>query len=180
MVLEFDRDGRLSTRGLPVCQPGKIRNAGVATARRRCHKAIVGTGEVHALVVLNGFWVKVRAPLTLFNAPRNGALARVLAHAQPTSLFGETYLVSVPIRRARGRFRYRATVNVPRIFDGSGVLVHAHGKIRRLFRARGAQRSYVAARCRGDGLLAVHGSFSFEDGTVISGEVEQPCTPKRR
>ncbi len=50
VVLSFDRDGRLSTAGLPVCQPSLLEEATPAEARNRCPNAIVGTGHVSALI----------------------------------------------------------------------------------------------------------------------------------
>lgn len=176
-VLDFDRDGLLSTRGLGVCPPARIERSSVAAARRKCKSALVGTGTVAATVLVEGRWLRVRAPLSLFNGPKPaGALASVVAHAQPISLPGEIYVVTIPIEKTRGDYGYRATIEVPEIFNGTGVLTHVDAKIARRYRAGGRERSYVSARCS-DGSLAVHGRFSFDDGTVIDGAVEKFCVP---
>src|SRR5690349_25037610 len=49
MRLDFDRDGKLETRGLPVCPVARIAHATVGEARRKCAGAIVGTGHVGAV-----------------------------------------------------------------------------------------------------------------------------------
>jgi hypothetical protein len=54
------------------------------------------------------------------------------------------------------------------------VLTHVDAKIARRYRAGGRERSYLSARCS-DGTLAVHGRFTFGDGTVIDGAVEDFC-----
>lgn len=177
IVLEFDRDGRLSTKGLATCAPAKIESLGVEAARRRCEGAIVGEGEVGAQVLVEGRWLRVIAELTLFNGPPDGSYATVVAHAQAVSLPDEIYVVSIPIDRIGGEYRYRATVEVPQIFNGTGVLTRVRAKIGRRYRANGQRRSYVAARCS-DGTLAVHGILSFADGAVIDGSVENYCVPK--
>ena len=41
--LDFDRDGRLTTGGLPVCQPEQIQGATTEQARSRCGGAMSGT-----------------------------------------------------------------------------------------------------------------------------------------
>lgn len=177
-ILDFDHDGLLTTRGLGVCPPGRIEHAGVARARRVCKSAIVGKGTVSATVLIEGQWLRVNAPLTLFNGPKPPeAVASVVAHAQPISLPGEIYVVTVPIVKTKGEYGYEATVEVPEIFNTSGVLSHVEAKIERRYRAGGRDLSYISARCT-DGALAVHGHFTFEGGTVVDGAVEKYCVPK--
>src|SRR5262249_28547376 len=43
LVLDFDRDGRLSTGGLPICRPDSLQEVTPEEARARCRDAIVGT-----------------------------------------------------------------------------------------------------------------------------------------
>ena len=176
LVLDFDRDGRLSTKGLPTCAPASIEGIGVAAARRKCEKAIVGKGMVGAQVLIEGRWIRVIGALTLFNGPAAGHTATVVAHAQPISLPDEIYVVEIPVDRTKGDFRYRATVEVPEIFNGTGVLTNAKVKIARRYRFKGRERSYVAAQCS-DGSLGVHGRLTFESGVVIDGTVEKYCVP---
>jgi hypothetical protein len=176
LILDFDRDGRLSTAGLPTCAPASIEGVGVAAARRRCKNAIVGTGKVGAIVLVEGRWLRVTGELTLFNGPPEGGLATVVAHAQPVSLPDEIYVVTIPIERTKGDYRYRATVEVPEIFNGTGVLTRVQAKISRRYRFKGRERSFASALCS-DGGLAVHGRLTFETGLVIDGSVEKYCVP---
>jgi hypothetical protein len=176
VVLDFDRDGRLSTRGLPSCAPASVEAVGVATARRRCEKAIVGTGKVGALVLVEGRWLRVVGKLTLFNGPARGGAATVVAHAQAVSIPSEIYVVTVPIERTGGRYGYRATVEVPEVFNGTGVLTQIEADIDRRYRYKGRERSFVSARCS-DGSLDIHGILTFADGNVIDGSVTKYCVP---
>jgi hypothetical protein len=177
-ALDFDRDGRLTTAGLAVCQPSSIEGTTPAEARRRCRAAMVGTGHVTAAVTLPGAApVDVSSPLTLFNGPRQGGNPTVLAHAQTTVPSVETYVMVVPIERRSGPYGYRATFEVPPIAGGHGALTHIDMKIGRRYRAGGAERSYVSARCS-DGILETHGRFTFADGTVIDGVVPRACTAR--
>jgi hypothetical protein len=172
-VLDFDRDGRLATAGLPVCPPARVEGTTPAEARRRCRGAIVGGGHVSAAVTLPGqATVAVRSPLTLFNGPRQGGHPTVLAHARTTYPSPQTYVVAVPIERRRGR--YRASFEVPAIAGGFGALTHVGIKVGRRYRFRGITRSYVSARCS-DYILETHGRLSFADGTIISGTLFKPC-----
>jgi hypothetical protein len=177
IVIELDRDGRLAPQRFRTCRAPRIENATTRTARRRCAGALVGTGTVEAMVQVEGRWLRVLSPLSLFKGPTTGNRGTMLAHAQPTSLPGETYVV--PITVSRGRGGYVATVDVPEIFNPSGVLVRSEVRLgRRPARGERPPRSIATARCS-DGIIETHGTFTFGDGTVIAGPAATACTPKR-
>jgi hypothetical protein len=176
--LEFDHDGHLTTAGLSVCRPTEVEAATPGEARRRCAAAIVGTGRIAASVPLPVLGrVVMSSPLTLFNGPRQGGDPTVILHAQAPFPVSETYVVVIPIERRHGTYGYRAAFDVPPIAGGLGSLTHIDAKIGRTYRAGGAQRSYVSARCS-DYILQTQGYFSFADGTVIYGSAFKVCRPK--
>lgn len=178
--LEFDRDGHLTTAGLPVCRPAQIETASPRQARHRCAGAIVGTGRVGAAVPLPVLGrITLSSPLTLFNGPRRGGDPTVIMHAQAPFPISETYVVVIPIERRRGIYGYRASFDVPPIAGGLGSLTHIEAKISRSYRFHGAERSYVSARCS-DYILQTQGYFSFADGTVIYGSAFKTCSPSPR
>lgn len=177
-VVDFDRDGRLTTAGLPVCQPSLLEEVTPPEARRRCPDAIVGTGTVEALINREGqAATRVSSQLTLFNGPRQEGKPTVIFHARTTVPAIQNYVITIPIERRRGGFRYRATVNVPPIAAGRGALVRVEVEVGRHYRFRGSERSYASARCS-DGILHTHGRFTFIDGTIIDGSVEKACTAR--
>jgi hypothetical protein len=177
--LDFDRDGRLTTAGLPTCSPSTIEGSSPTQARRACARALVGTGHVRAAITLPGRdRVDVTSPLSLFNGPRQDGDATVLAHAQTTFPSLQTYVMVVPVERLRSRYYgYRATLDLPEIAGGYGALTHIDAKVGRRYRAGGAERSYISARCS-DSILETIGYVSFADGTVISGTIFKPCRPR--
>lgn len=175
VALDLDRDGRLTTRGLPTCAPSRIEDATPREARGACPKAIVGTGHVEALIALDGRPpLPVRSPLTLFNGPRQNGAATALFHAQVTAPAVQTFAVLVPIERRGGGFSYRATLEMPPIAGGRGALTHVDLKVGKRYRFRGVKRSYASARCS-DNVLETRGRFSFAEGTIIEGVVMKPC-----
>lgn len=177
--LDFDRDGRLTTAGLPVCQPAKIEAASPGLARRRCADAIVGTGRIGAAVPLPLLGrIELRSPLTLFNGPRRNGNPTVILHAQAPFPVSETYAVVVPIERRGGAtYGYHSEFDVPSIAGGLGSLTYISAKVGRIYRSHGAERSYVSARCS-DSILQTQGYFSFADGTVIYGSIFKVCRAK--
>jgi hypothetical protein len=176
LILDFDRDGRLSTAGLPVCRPSLLEETTPAEARKRCPDAIVGTGHAAALVS-DGAQPPVLAasPLTFFNGPRLEGKPTVIMHARITFPAVQGFVITIPIEKRPGLFRYRATVDLPPIAAGHGSLIHLDASIGKRYRSGGEERSYVAARC-GDGIIRTHGRFTFGDGTIIDGSVEKACT----
>lgn len=175
VVLDFDRDGRLGTNGLPVCQPSSLEEATPAEARSRCKNAIVGTGHASALIAREaGPPVLASSPLTFFNGPRLEGSPTVIAHARTTEPAVQNFVITIPIEKRAGLFRYRATVDFPPIVGGRGALVHLDARIGRRYRFGGVERSYVAARC-GDGIFRTHGRFTFAEDTIVDGSIEKAC-----
>jgi hypothetical protein len=179
VVLDFDRDGRLSTAGLPICQPALLEEATPSEARGRCPKAIVGTGHVSALITREAEPPTLASsPITLFNGPRQAGHPTVILHARTTVPATQNFVLTIPIEKRAGLYRYRATVEVPPIAAGRGSLIHLDVKIGKHYRYRGSERSYTAARC-GDGIFRTRGRFTFSDDTIIEGSVEKPCSVRQ-
>lgn len=173
-VIDFDADGRLNTRGLPICTPEQIAQATVEEARATCAGAIVGKGRIEAVISLSSGPIVAGSALTIFNGPHQNGLPTAVLHAHITSPGTQTFAILVPIERIRGEFRYRVTLDLPPIAAGLGSLSLIEVEIGRRFSFEGARRSYIYARCR-DGILRTRGWFGFEDGTVISGAIEKFC-----
>ncbi|HEU4392846.1 MAG TPA: hypothetical protein VFR04_04325 [Solirubrobacterales bacterium] len=174
-VIDFDRDGRLLTAGLPTCAPEQVANAGVAEARAVCRGAIVGTGQVEATIEAGGGAVPVSSALTIFNGPPQGGNPTAVLHARTPAPGAKTFAILVPIERRPGAFRYRATLAFPELAGGLGSITRVEAEVGRRFRRHGRSRSYVSARCS-DGILRTHGRFTFADGTIIDGSVEKACS----
>lgn len=178
-VLEFDRQGRLTTRGLPTCSLSQIAEATPQEARNTCRGSIVGTGHIDVTIALPGQSpMLASSPLTLFNGvPQNGN-PTVLVHAHTSVPITQTLAIIVPVERlSGGAFGYRATIDLPPIAGGYGALTHVDVKIGRRYSAGGSRLSYVSARC-GSGVFQTHGSFTFAGDTTISGSVFEPCSAR--
>jgi len=119
IVLGFDRDGRLDTRGLRACDPALLIDATPAQARAACARSIVGEGRVVALVARDdGPPLKAASPLTIFNGPREAGHPTAILHARLATPAAQTFVLTVPIEKRPGEFRYRATLDIPPIAAG--------------------------------------------------------------
>lgn len=176
--LDFDHDGHLTIAGLAVCRPSQLEGATTQQARHRCGAAVVGTGKLGAEVDLAGIArLKLRSPLTVFNGPRRNGDPTAIVHAQAPFPVSETYVIVIPIERRQGTYGYQVSFDIPPIAGGFGSLTYISAKIGRLYKAHGAQRSYISARCS-DYILQTQGYFSFADGNVIYGSVFKTCRPE--
>lgn len=176
--LDFDRDGHLTTAGLPVCPPSKLEGATPEQARSRCSGSIVGTGHLAAAVSLAGLArLNLSSPLTIFNGPRQDGNPTAVLHAQAPFPVSETYVIVAPIERRKGIYGYRTEFDIPPIAGGLGSLTRIDSKIGRFYRAGGVERSYVSARCS-DYILQTQGYFSFSDGNIIYGSIFKACAPR--
>jgi hypothetical protein len=177
-VIGFDRDGRLSTRGLAICDPSLLEEATPQEARERCPRAIVGTGHVGALIAMqSGPPLRASSLLTIFNGPRQEGHPTAILHARTTVPAVQNFVITVPIERRPGGYRYRATIDIPPIAAGRGSLTHLDVDIGRRYRFQGGKRSYISARCRHN-VLSTYGHFAFAEGILLTGSVEKTCTPR--
>lgn len=177
MTLEFDRNEKIDTRGLPVCPPSRIAHSTVQEARRQCAGALVGTGHVGATMYLLGVPVNVRLAASLFNGPPQNGNPSVVGHTFAPLPTPRAYTIPIQVERERGAYAYRVQIDA-RQLAGEGILTHIDGHIGRRFQYGGRERSYISGRC-GNGLLRIHGHFLFDDGTIMDGALEKPCSIAR-
>jgi hypothetical protein len=174
----FDRDGRLGVRGLATCDPSLLEEATPQEARERCPRAIVGSGHVGALIAMSsGPPLYASSLLTIFNGPRQEGHPTAILHARTTDPAVQNFVITVPIERRAGAFRYRATIDIPPIAGGRGSLSHLDVDIGRRYRFGGTKRSYVSARCQRN-VLSTYGRFTFAEDILLAGSVEKTCTPR--
>jgi hypothetical protein len=176
LVFQFDGHGVVETKGLPVCTMAKLAETTVQEARKRCAGAIVGEGTGKAVVTMPGKAPqKISSPLTLFNAPPQGGMPSLIAHAYATIPTPKAVLVPFAVERIHnGRYGYQVKIQVPPIAEGFGAATLAEATIGKTWKRGGKTVGYASARCSG-GRLQVHGSISFTDGSFFPGTLTSPC-----
>jgi hypothetical protein len=172
----FDKHGTIDTRGLPVCTPAKLAGTTPQLARKRCAGAIVGEGVGKAEVRLPGQApMQVSSPLTLFNAPPEGGMPSLVAHAYETVPTAQAVLVPISIEPIRhGRYGYRIEIEIPEIADGYGAATLAKAAVGKTWKRGGRTVGYINAHCVG-GRLQVYGRLNFADGGLRPGTLSSPC-----
>jgi hypothetical protein len=176
LLFQLDRNGTVDTKGLPTCTTAKLEGTTPAEARKRCARALVGKGTGKALVTMPGRApFTIASPLSFFNGPPAGGRPTLIAHAYETVPAPKTLLVPIAIERvAKGRYGFRAEVQVPEIAAGYGVATLAEAKIGAVRKRGGREVGYINAHCNG-GRLQVQGSARFTNGDYFPVTLTSPC-----
>jgi hypothetical protein len=177
-TLEFlvDKHGSIDTRGLPRCTLAKLADTTPGQARRRCAGALVGKGVGKAVVELPGQpRMQIQSPLSFFNGPPAGGRPTLIAHAYETVPTPKTLLVSIVIERVnRGRYGYRARIELPEIAEGHGSPTLAEATLGATRKRGGRTVGYLNAYCSG-GRLQVDGNLTFSNGDFFPATLTSPC-----
>lgn len=153
-----------NTRGLATCAFAQVRSIAPAQARKRCGKALIGSGSVDLELAVEDIRGSTRQQVLLFNTRAAG---RVLMYLyQPEALF-------IPVAAAivsTGRISQHS-LTLP-IRSGGGATTAFRLRIGRTWRDRGQQRSYLVGRCAG----RFANRLTLRLGrTTLAGTLTDPC-----
>lgn len=186
-TFDVDRNATVDAKGLPVCKGGQLEARDSKSARKVCGKAIVGTGQGTVEIAFpEQPPILVKSPLTFFNGGVKGVTTTLFVHAYITVPTPAAIVTTVKISKIHaGIYGLRAVSDVPEIAGGSGSVLNASFKIKRLFVYKGEKRSYLMGKCP-DGhfqFRIVSADFQLEGGPIaaapgLSGALSRPCTPK--
>jgi hypothetical protein len=176
LIFQLDRNGTIDTKGLPTCSIATLEGTTPAEARKRCAGALVGKGTGKALVTMAGRApFTISSPLSFFNGPPDHGRPTLIAHAYETVPAPQALLVPITIERvAKGRYGFRAEVQLPEIAGGFGAATLAEAKIGAIRKRGGREVGYINAHCVG-GRLQVQGSAKFTDGDYFPVLLTSPC-----
>lgn len=184
--IALNREGKINTRGLPVCRRNRIEAATPTEALARCGRAIVGSG---GLVARTSFEDQkpylLRADLLLFNAVVRGRTA-ILAHLHQSFPAPITRIFYFTIRRKRGAFGTVLAATLPQSVNRNGYLKTIFLEFQRRYVYRGKRRSYITARCRaprgftGASFPFALASLRFDDGRKLSSKLIRSCRVRGR
>jgi hypothetical protein len=174
--IDWDRNGRLTTQGLPQCNPSKIENTTTPGALAVCRRALVGVGFASGMVAFpDQAPFPASSKVLAFNGTPRGGHPVLLLHAYAYVPAPTTFVVPVDITKEHaGRYGYHSSLTAPVIAGGYGVITHFDIKLNRRYTFKGRNLTYLAARCA-DGRLQARGTVTFTDGSSLTGSVFRPC-----
>jgi hypothetical protein len=165
--VKLNRNGKLYSKGLPVCTAPTLQSTSSETALARCRPALVGRGSFHAEVKL-GREIPASGKILAFNSTRAGKPA-LLLHLFAGAPVRFTLVVPLTIGHTnQGQFGTVLRAKIPRLGGDLGSVTEIDLTIGRRYTFAGKRRSYVSAVCSAppelnEGIFPfARGSFRFE------------------
>jgi hypothetical protein len=181
--IEINRHGLISTEGLPVCPPGRLKAATTALALRACRGSLVGHGTFRAHVE-----IPEEAPfpavgrMLAFVSKLDGRRALV-AHVYGTDPIPIAQVLPISLRRrGEGGFGATLSVKMPEAGPEWGYVTDFEMKFHRGYRYRGRARSFISASCPAPAGIneapfrAARGTYYLAGGRTLTRVVEGSCS----
>jgi hypothetical protein len=182
-IIDFDNDGKITTRGLPVCR-ANLAALTAQQARQQCASSRIGQGS--AMAIPPGFTEQVPAVVTAFNGPPRGGNYTILLHSdiRPALPISLVLTGTIDPNGAPGG-DFGARLHVPVDVPPGTVLTRFATTVKKTWRHRGNKVSYISARCKdGNKTLNMKGRFELAPNstgtpTVQNATDTQRCTVRR-
>jgi hypothetical protein len=184
IAIAINRQGRLSSRGLPLCRKGDISPSTTREALVACGRSLVGEGRFSADVRLpEQSPFPSQGKILAFNGRFHGRPA-ILAHVYGTRPIPTSYVLPFAIRRAHGTYGTILEASLPQVTGEWGFVTGVSMTLSRRFTYRGRSRSYLAAGCPapagfpGAVFPLVRTSFAFVGGPTLTSTLSRSCRVK--
>jgi len=182
LSVAFNRGGRLSLEGLPVCSANKIQQTTTEAALAACPGALVGHGSFGANVDFQGApAIPAHGKVLVFNARRHGRPS-LLLHLYGSSPVRAAFVLPFAVSHlAHGDFGVSLSTEIPRLASGLGYVTELKLAIGRSYGFAGRRRSVLSASCSLPAgfttfpINVAKAKFSFDDGREVTGVAEGKC-----
>jgi hypothetical protein len=180
LEVELNRNGHLTTTGLPVCSAPLLQSTSTDQALSRCGSSVVGRGDFKAEVSLGGD-VPASGKIIAFNSRLSGKPALLLHFFARVPV---RFTLVVPLKiihRTEGEFGTLLRTRVPKLAGGLGSITQIDLTIGRRYSFHGQRRSYASAACSApanlnSGLFSfVRARFRFESHPEIRSKLIRTC-----
>jgi hypothetical protein len=183
VLVDFDKNAKLYTKGIPTCDAGKLQNKSTEIAKRECGRAEIGSGKATALLPVGTQVFTVEQDVTAFNGKPKGKRPVVLLHTYGTKPIQTTLVLTGTVSNYNKQgFGPRLDVEVPLIANGAGALIYFNVTIDKKWKFKGQRRSFLEAKCPKSKKLKTRSVFTFHDGQTTDPTYRQSCKqkPERR
>ncbi len=180
--IALNRNGKLTTAGLPTCSSARLQSTSSETALQRCGPSLVGRGRFGANVEFPSVTpFPATGKLLAFFGKRQGRPA-LLLHLFGTAPVRTTFVLPLTISQpGKGEFGTVLSATIPTLAGGLGSVTEIDLRIGRTFTYRGERRSFISAACAAPSGFSVaifslaRGSFFFADGRRIDTTLTRDC-----
>jgi hypothetical protein len=178
--LQFDDDGKITTKGLKVCA-ANLANTTTQAAMAACGPSKVGGGTANVVIPGATGPSEFTATITAFNGPKQGGLPTIILHGRVDDLGVTQILVGkIDPKGAAGDYATTLTVPVPPLPAGA-QLQRFETTVKKSWTFHGKKYNYITARCHdGNKTLNMKGNFTL-GGSATSPQSDtttQKCTVK--
>jgi hypothetical protein len=175
-TIDFDKNAKLYTKGLPTCDPAKLQSQSTEVAEQVCGKAKIGGGTAIAFLKVGPTVYNVEQTVTAFNGVPKGGKPVVLLHTYGTKPVQTSIVLSGPVSNYNKEgYGPRLDLEIPLIAGGTGVLKEFNVKIDKKWRFKGKKRSFISAKCPNSKRLKARGKFTYRDGVSLTAYSKQSC-----
>lgn len=185
--IDFDKNGTITTTGLPICKGSELEARNTKDALKVCGDAEVGKGSGKIQISFpEQKPIPVTAPITVFNGGTKGSKTTLYIHTFITVPVPSAVVTTVTIKKVKkGRYGLNTVSKVPVIAGGSGSVLAFDINFGKKYKYKGKPMSYITAKCTDGKFQAniIKAVFKNEaEGptvtTNLKGTVIRPCTPK--
>jgi hypothetical protein len=177
LIVEFDKHGRMETKGLATCGVRRLENTLTDQARQICSKALIGTGRAGAEIEFPEqppFFAS--GTMLIFNGHPKGGHPVLVFHVYAHVPAPTTFVTTAVVGKASGAYGTRVEITVPTIVAGQGSLTFAKLRMKKTWSHGGRRQHLLLASCP-TGRFLTRGNLSFSNGSKIAGKVIRSCTP---
>lgn len=170
-IVETDKNGTISTKGIPVCKSGQLQARDTKTAEKVCGKSIIGTGTTTVEVQFpEQSPVPVTSKLLVLNGGTAGGTTTLFIHAYFSAPVTGAIVTTVKIKKVHnGRYGLKSVASIPKIANGAGSV--------KTFSLTINKKGVLMAKCP-DGKLQAKATGVFADGTKATGSIVRTCKGK--
>lgn len=180
--IALNRNGKLTTQGLPTCTSARLQSTSTEAALERCRSSLVGRGNFGADVEFPAAApFPATGPMLAFYGTRRGRPA-LLLHLYITTPVRTTFILPLTIsRREKGQFGTVLSARIPTLAGGLGSVTEIDLTIGRTYTYRGQRHGFISASCSAPSGFTVgifplaRGTFSFADGRKIETTLARDC-----
>jgi hypothetical protein len=178
--IDFDKNARIFTKGVPTCNPAKLQNVSTEIALRECSRAKIGSGKAKALIPVGEQVFVADQTVTAFNGTPRGGKPVILLHTYGTKPTVTTLVLNGTVTNYNKQgYGPRLDLEVPKIAGGAGALTNFTVTINKKYRYKGKPASYISAKCPNSKKLKVRSIFTFLDGESSKPTDVGTCTQKK-
>jgi hypothetical protein len=170
-IVETDKNGTLSTKGIPVCKAGQLQARDTNAAMKVCGKSLIGTGTTTVEVQFpEQRPVPVTSKLLVLNGGTSGGKTTLYIHAYFSAPVTGAIVTTVKIKKVHnGRYGLKSVATIPKIANGAGSV--------KTFSLTINKKGVLMAKCP-DGKLQAKATGVFADGTKATGSIVRTCKGK--